>query len=58
MPYNKGVDLMAQERLAEAEKQFRLALETAPDLVAAQYNLALVLLKRGKTDRPWPCWRN
>jgi len=51
IPYNKGVDLLAGERLAEAEKQFRLALETAPDLVAAQYNLALVLLKRGKTEQ-------
>jgi len=50
-PYNKGVDLLANERLAEAEKQFRLALDTAPDLVAAQYNLALVLLKRGKTEQ-------
>jgi tetratricopeptide (TPR) repeat protein len=49
--YNKGVDLLANERLAEAEKQFRLALDTAPDLVAAQYNLALVLLKRGKTEQ-------
>lgn len=51
VPYNKGVDLLANERLAEAEKQFELALETAPDLVAAQYNLALVLLKRGKTEQ-------
>ena len=50
-PYNKGVDLLANERLAEAEKQFRLALDTAPDLVAAQYNLAVVLLKRGKTEQ-------
>jgi tetratricopeptide (TPR) repeat protein len=48
--YNKGVDLLGNERLAEAEKQFGLALETAPDLVAAKYNLALVLLKRGKTE--------
>jgi len=51
VPYNKGVDLLADERLAEAEKQFRLALETAPDLVAAKYNLALVLLKRGMTEQ-------
>lgn len=51
VPYNKGVDLLANERLAEAEKQFQLAVETAPDLVAAQYNLALVLLKRGKTEQ-------
>jgi len=51
VPYNKGVDLLANERLAEAEKQFSLALDTAPDLVAAKYNLALVLLKRGKTEQ-------
>lgn len=51
VPYNKGVDLLANDRLAEAEKQFRLALDTAPDLVAAKYNLALVLLKRGKTEQ-------
>jgi tetratricopeptide (TPR) repeat protein len=51
VPYNKGVDLLAKERLAEAEKQFRLALDTSPDLVAARYNLALVLLKRGKTEQ-------
>jgi tetratricopeptide (TPR) repeat protein len=51
VPYNRGVDLLANERLAEAEKQFSLALDTAPDLVAAKYNLALVLLKRGKTEQ-------
>ncbi len=51
VPYNRGVDLLTKERLAEAEKQFRLALDTAPDLVAAKYNLALVLLKRGKTEQ-------
>ncbi len=50
-PYNKGVDLMANERVGEAEKQFKLALETAPDLRAAKYNLALVYLKRGRNDR-------
>ncbi len=50
-PYNKGVDLMANERVGEAEKQFKLALETAPDLRAAKYNLALVHLKRGRNDR-------
>ncbi len=50
-PYNKGVDLLANERVGEAEKQFKLALETAPDLRAAQYNLALVYLKRGRNDR-------
>jgi tetratricopeptide (TPR) repeat protein len=50
-PYNKGVDLFGKDRLAEAEKQFGLAVETAPDLVAAKYNLALVLLKRGKSEQ-------
>ncbi len=48
--YNKGVDLMGQDRLAEAEKQFRLALDTASDLESAQYNLALVLAGRGKNS--------
>lgn len=51
VPYNRGVDLMANERLADAEKQFKLALDTAPGLVAAKYNLALVLLKRGRTEQ-------
>lgn len=48
-PYNEGVELMGQERLGEAENKFRAALEAAPDLAAARYNLALVLLKRGHT---------
>lgn len=48
--YNKGVDLMAQDRLAEAEKNFRLALETSPDLESAAYNLSLVLGRRGKNS--------
>jgi len=51
IPYNKGVDLMANERMGEAEKQFKLALTTAPDLRAAKYNLALVQLKRGRNDQ-------
>lgn|GEM_PF-1086419 len=50
-PYNQGVDLLASERLGEAEAQFELALETAPDLHAARYNLALVLLKRGMAEK-------
>lgn len=48
--YNRGVDLLGQDRLAEAEKQFQLALFTAPDLLAASYNLALVQMRRGKND--------
>jgi len=50
-PYNRGVDMLANGRLAAAEKQFRLALDTAPGMVSARYNLALVYLKRGRTDR-------
>ena len=48
--YNKGVDLMGQDRLAESEKQFKLALKTAPELQSASYNLALVLSRRGKNS--------
>ena len=47
--YNRGVDLFDRDRLGEAESQFRTALETAPELVGARYNLALVLLRRGRT---------
>jgi len=47
-PYNRGVDLLARERLGDAERQFRLAKDTAPELLAARYNLSLVLLKRGR----------
>lgn len=50
-PYNRGVELMGKDRLGEAEQQFRTALAIAPDLVAARYNLALVLLKRGHTEQ-------
>ena len=49
--YNRGVDLLGQDRLAEAEKQFQLALRTAPGLLAARYNLALVHLRRGRNDQ-------
>jgi tetratricopeptide (TPR) repeat protein len=49
-PYNEGVELMARERLAEAEERFRLAIATAPGLVSARYNLALVLVQRGRHD--------
>lgn len=52
--YNRGVDLMGQERLAEAEQQFRQSLDTAPELVAARYNLALVLVQRGRTEESLP----
>jgi len=54
VPYNRGVDLLAQEKLGEAERQFRLALGTAPDLYSARYNLALVLIKRGRVEEALP----
>ena len=50
VPYNQGVELMAAGRVAEAEDQFHLALATAPDLVSARYNLALVLAQRGHSE--------
>jgi tetratricopeptide (TPR) repeat protein len=53
-PYNRGVDFLARDRLAEAEKQFRLAQDTAPELLSARYNLALVLLKRGRNTEALP----
>ena len=49
-PYNRGVAALDGGDLAEAERQFRLALRTAPGLADARYNLALVLLDRGQTD--------
>ena len=48
--YNRGVELLGQDKLDMAEQQFRRAVTTAPDLLAARYNLALVLLKRGHHD--------
>jgi tetratricopeptide (TPR) repeat protein len=54
VPYNRGVDLLEQERLGEAEKQFLLALDTAPDLASARYNLALVYLKRARYEEALP----
>jgi len=49
-PYNRGVSALAGGDLAEAERQFRLALRTVPDLRDARYNLALVLLRRGQAE--------
>jgi len=46
--YNRGVELMEQDRLAQAEKQFRLALETWPGMPSSSYNLALVHSRRGR----------
>lgn len=46
-PYNRGVELLAQDDLPGAEEQFRLAVATAPEMVNARFNLAVVRLKRG-----------
>lgn len=50
-PYNHGVESLEQERLDDAEQEFRLALEIAPEFHSARYNLALVLLKRGQHEQ-------
>ncbi len=49
-PYNRGVAAMEQGDLETAERQFRLALRTAPGMDRARYNLALVLIKRGRHE--------
>lgn len=49
-PFNRGVTAMEQGDLEEAERQYRLARRTDPDLQMAAYNLALVLSKRGRHE--------
>jgi Flp pilus assembly protein TadD len=49
-PYNRGVEAFERDDLETAENQFRLALRTAPALVSARYNLALVLGQRGRHE--------
>ncbi len=49
-PYNSGVTALGHGDLEEAERQFRLALRTVPDLPDARYNLAVVLLSRGQAE--------
>jgi tetratricopeptide (TPR) repeat protein len=48
--YNRGVEALDRDDLETAESQFRLALRTAPELVSARYNLALVLDRRGRFE--------
>ncbi|MEZ4386620.1 MAG: tetratricopeptide repeat protein [Candidatus Krumholzibacteriia bacterium] len=50
LPYNRGVAALDQGDLTEAERQFRLARRTDPGLLVADYNLALVLIKRGRHE--------
>lgn len=49
-PFNQGVAALDEGDLESAERQFRLALHTVEDLHEARYNLALVLIKRGRTE--------
>jgi Flp pilus assembly protein TadD len=42
--------LMRQRRTAEAETQFRQAIETDPNELDARYNLAQILAGRGEYD--------
>jgi Flp pilus assembly protein TadD len=49
--YNRGVDLMAEERLEEAEREFEAALQAAPDWPNVRYNLALVSMQRGRHEK-------
>ena len=44
------MSLTLVSRLSILTKQFLLALDTAPDLRSAKYNLALVLSQRGKNS--------
>ena len=50
-PYNEGVELFADGRYGEAQRKFEQALDIAPELHSARYNLALALLKRGKAEQ-------
>ena len=45
--YNKGVGLMMDKKFAEAEKQFRKALDRNESLAEAHNNLAYTLRKQG-----------
>jgi tetratricopeptide (TPR) repeat protein len=47
-PYNRGVAMLAQDDLEGAEQQFRLAVEIAPELANARFNLAVVFIERGR----------
>ncbi len=47
-PYNRGVRLLEEGRLEEAEAAFRDALAVAPGFHSARYNLALTLSRRGQ----------
>jgi tetratricopeptide (TPR) repeat protein len=47
-PYNRGVDAMEAGDFDRAQREFQSSLQTAPELTDAQYNLALVMMKRGQ----------
>lgn len=50
VPYNEGVEALRLGRLQTAEAAFHRALTLDPDFRDAQYNLALVWLRRGRYE--------
>jgi len=55
--YNRGVDALAAGDLVVAEAAFREALAVDPGLDDARYDLALVLLRRGRDEQAEPLLR-
>jgi len=53
----KGSLLAALQRYAEAEKPMREAVEIAPDFHIARFQLGLLLLTSGETDKAVDVWR-
>jgi len=50
VPFNRGVAALREARLQDAGDAFHGALNLDPDFFDAQYNLALVWLKRGRSE--------
>ncbi len=48
--FNNGIDMLNQERYADAEEYFRQAIKLNPKDAAAYCNLGLALIKQGKFD--------
>jgi tetratricopeptide (TPR) repeat protein len=53
---NQGTSYLSQNRLSEAEEEYRKALDLDPDSIAAHYNMGIIYLKRKAFDlakREW-----
>jgi tetratricopeptide (TPR) repeat protein len=48
--YNRGVEFYDQGRLADAIREYQLALEEDPENYRARYNLAVALHDQGKKE--------